>query len=104
MTAREYFDANVNYAVEIEYCDGSREWLTYHGEDALREALGFFTACNDCAISDVDYGSQEDKFCDRVINLAILNWTKNRDWWQKNKLKSLDDVIVFILDNELYKA
>ena len=105
MTAREYFDNNVVFAVEVEYSDGGRDWSHYRGKRDLHDALTSIEACGSMALSDVDYnGSQEDYFCEKVLKLADLNFWKNPEWVKRNNLKSYDDVIYFILDNELYKA
>ena len=107
MTAREYFDANVVIAVEVEFADDhSRHWYYQNGIDSAEVLIESVTEAGDY-LSDFDYASKErqtDKFVKRVLALADLNFWKNPDWVTRNNLKSYDDVIYFILDNELYKA
>ena len=104
MTAREYFESHVIYAVEVEREDGSRYWNHVKGEKELDGLLSIIKANPNEYLSDIDFGDQDEPFTDRVLKLALLNWTENRPWWKRNNLNSLTDVIYFILDNELYKA
>ena len=105
MTAREYFDANVIIAVEVEYAEGGRDWSYYKGLAKAEEGIELIQEYGDY-LSDFDYASKtrQEPFIKRVLELADLNFWKNPDWVLRNNLKSYDDVIYFILDNELYKA
>ena len=104
--AREYFYNNVILAVEVEFAEGGREWFEVKGADEEQKLMESIVEAGDY-ISDSDFATdshQVDNFVKRVIKLASLNWWENREWWQRNNLKSYWEVIDFILDNELYKA
>ena len=106
MTAREYFDANVIIAIEVEYAEGGRDWSYIKGIYDAEQEIELIQEYGDY-LSDFDYASiarQTDKFVQRVLKLANKNFWENPDWVLRNNLKSYDDVVYFILDNELYKA
>lgn len=106
MTAREYFDEHVVIAIEVERADDhGREWYYEKGVDKAEQLIESVQEYGDY-LSDFDYASKarQEPFIQRVLKLADLNFWKNPDWVLKNKLDSYDDVIYFILDNELYKA
>ena len=106
MTAREYFDEHVIIAIEVEYAEGGRDWEYLEGIYKAEEEIELIMEYGDY-LSDYDYASiqrQTDKFVQRVLKLANLNFWENPDWVLKNNLKSYDDVVYFILDNGLYKA
>lgn len=110
MTAKEYFDSHVLEVVEIEYKDGGRFWtepMTSDEADSYirRNCKSDVNLDSDMYLSDRDFCSkQKDKFVQRVIDLAHLNWFKNDAWCKRNNLTSYWKVIDFILENELYKA
>ena len=105
MTAREYFDEHVVIAVEVEFQEGGREWYYEKGIDKAEQLIESVQEYGDY-LSDFDYASKsrQEPFIKRVLNLADLNFWKNKTWMERNKLDSYDDVVYFILDNELYKA
>lgn len=105
MTAREYFDANVIIAIEVELAEGGREWNYCKGIYKAEQEIELILEYGDY-LSDFDYApkAKQDKFIQRVLKLADLNFWKNPDWMKRNNLKDYDDVVYFILDNELYKA
>ena len=110
MTAKEYFHSHVLEVVEIEMEEGGRFWtepMTEEEADSyiLRNCKSKSNPNATYYLSDVDLCThQTDKFVERIIKLAHLNWFENSAWWKKNNLKSYWEVIDFILDNELYKA
>ena len=104
MTAREYFDANVIIAIEVERADDhGREWYYEKGVDKAEQLIESVQEYGDY-LSDFDYASKtrQEPFIKRILELAntIMAGNNNR----KSKLDSYDDVVYFILDNELYKA
>lgn len=110
MTAKEYFDSHVLEVVEIEYEDGGRFWtepMTSDEADAYirRNCKSDVYPDSNMYFSDRDFCTkQKDKFVQRVLELAKLNWFKNDAWCKRNNLTSYWKVIDFILENELYKA
>ena len=101
MKNREYFEANVVMAVEIEYEYGGRNWNSMKGSEVKaycdeQESFGNF-------ISDIDYCTkQDDEWCRKVLNTAYYNWEHNRTWWNDTlKLTSLWELTNYIIDNGL---
>ncbi len=98
MKNKEYFNDNVVMAIEVEYADGGRCWHAKDGwmVDRYCERV---LQCGDF-ISDIDYSrDQRDEWCRKVLNLAYYNLRENRDWCNKMKFKSVDEVIDWIIDN-----
>ena len=97
---KEYFEEHVNFAVEVEYETGGRNWQVVKGVKELHKVCEFIKDI----LSDIDYCTdQDDPFCRKVLNLAWLNWHSNYEWCKQHieGCHCLDDVINFILDNNL---
>lgn len=100
MMTKDFFENNVIVAVEVEYDMGGRCWHTMKGSE-VREYCDRVEQAGD-SISDIDYCTkQNNAWCRKVLNAAYKNFYDNRDWCRKWGLKSLDDVIDFIIDNKL---
>lgn len=94
---REYFDANVNMSVELEYEMGGRNWYTMKGSEVKE-----FCDRNADSISDIDFACKQDnEWVKKVLNTAYYNWMHNKQWWQSKKLTSLWAVVDYIIDNNL---
>lgn len=101
MTAAEYFNTNVIWAVEVDTGCG-RFWKTCEGT-AMLDALMKGDLYAD-SISDYDFAAkQENDFCRIVLNTADKNFRENRSWCKKWHLTSLFAVVDFILENNLVK-
>lgn len=91
---KEFFEANVIMAVEVEYEDGGRIWKTMSGS----EVRSFCENIKNCGISDIDYCTdQRDPEVQKVIDAATKIWS---DKGPRDHFKSFDAVIDFLLNNE----
>lgn len=94
---KEYFNNNVMMAIEVETECGGRYWDTMLGSE-----VDAFCKRHENEISDIDYCcNQPDAFCRKVLNLAELNFFKNRAYCEKHNITSFFKMIDFILDNGL---
>ncbi len=97
---KKYFNENVIMAVEVEYEMGGRNWSTMKGSE-VKDFCNRTYEFGDY-ISDIDFCTkQDDEWVKKVLNHAMLNWTKNYDWCKKHNLSSLDALIDYIIDNKL---
>lgn len=98
---KKYFNENVIMAVEIEHDAYGRHWSQMKGSE-VNAYCKMYEDDEMCGISDIDYAcKQTDEWCKKVLNHAMLNWTKNYDWCKKHNLSSLDALIDYIIDNKL---
>ena len=94
---REYFDANVNMSVELEYEMGGRNWFTMKGSEVKE-----FCDRHSDEISDIDFACKQDNaWVKKVLNTAYYNWSKNMPWVRKQNITSLWALVDFIIDNNL---
>ena len=97
---KKYFNENVMMAVEVEYEMGGRNWTTMKRTE-VKNFCNHTYELGDY-ISDIDFAcKQEDSWVKKVLNHAMLNWTKNQNWCKKHSLSSLDALIDYIIDNKL---
>ena len=95
---REYFENHVDMIVELDGDYGKHRTCMKASEvnkylDNLSEGEYF---------SDCDYRcKQSDSWVRKVLNTANYNWTNNRDWLMKKNFTSFDDVVNYIIDNNL---
>lgn len=98
---KKYFNENVIMAVELEWEDGYRQWITCTGSN-MKDTINDATKYGDKYLSDIDFCTkQDDEWVKKVLNHAMLNWTKNYDWCKKHNLSSLDALVDYIIDNKL---
>ena len=101
MKDKNYFRANVMMAVELEWEDGYRHWIDCKGSE-LKDTINNAIKYGDKYLSDIDFCTkQDDEWVKKVLNHAMLNWTKNLDWCKARGLTNLDDLIDYIIDNRL---
>ena len=98
---RAYFNDNVMYAVEVEYDGGGRQWERSVGYN-LKDTLDDIESREGESLSDIDCCThQPDDWCKRVLNVAHLNFTRNWEWCKSRGMKSLDDVVEYVIAKEL---
>lgn len=99
---KNYFEANVVFAVEVEFEIGGRNWRTVVGQKALDEYLNRLNEFDDMWLSDIDYASkQPDKKVRKVLNTAWYNFRNNSEWCKKHGLTSLWSVVDYIIEENL---
>ena len=88
---REYFEANVIMAVEVEYDGGGRSWRMMPGKDVRR----FCENVRNCGISDIDYAAeQDDPEIQKIIDEARAIWMDSE---RRVGFKSYDEAINSLL-------
>ena len=90
---KEFFDAKVTMAVEIEYDFGGREWRTMRGEDVQ----AFINKLEeDESLSDIDYCTQqENPEIQKILDQANEIWM---DSDKRKNFKNFDEAIDSLLE------
>lgn len=92
------FLKKVDMAVEIEYEIGGRQWYTLKGNQ-----VKCFTnnLSDDEYVSDIDYSYQQEfEEVREILDKAENIWFHNREWWMSRNMKSLQEVIDALLEDD----
>lgn len=92
---KEFFDANVIMAVEIEYGLGGRHWIEMKGSEVQNYINNL---SEDEGLSDIDYcAKQENPEIQKILDKANEIWM---DADQRKKFKNFDEAIDSLLTEE----